>query len=703
MFSSRLRCLLCAIAPLFLLLSKAYADVHYVSPNGGDVHPYTNWSDAATVLQLAMDAADTGDTVLVTNGTYGLGDVGSGRDTRVVIGDGLTVRSVNGPTVTTIVGQHTGGTNLIRCASVGSNSVLCGFTLTNGCMWINMLTYPMAGDGGCIKCAPGATVSNCIISGGSALRGGGVYCAGIGACAIVDCTIADSYARKDGGGIYQGSVRRCRVSGNRARDFGGGCWRSTIIDSELFGNAAGLSGGGIEGPAAASNCTFRGNSAFIGGGASDATLMDCVVSSNSASYKGAGVDDCRVYDSAITGNSEVERGGGAHASELWRCLVQDNSAAFGGGVYGCDAWNCLIVRNEASGGVWMDIVEPCLAATTSDISPLDSPPPPPPDDGGSFFIPSQGGGARYSVLVNCTVWRNRATKGGGLGDSGTLNCIVYGNHASSEGDNSHSSPHLIGRYPCSYSCIHPDPGGVGNTTNPPLLTGDYRLTAGSPCIDAGVTNGAPLTDRDGWARWDHPGVSNVHGSAVDLGCYEFVDLDRDDMSDAWELEYFGSTNAANGQADDDQDGVCNLAEYESGANPHSGDTDGDALPDAWEIACGLSPCSARHGHGQWHDFDGDGMPNYDEYRAGTDAGAEESVLRMDWVKSTRPGKDELCWQSAPGKNYTLFASPNLTDWSVLESNIVATPPTNQFRIDIRAAGFLFYRVGVCPPADAAGD
>lgn len=95
------------------------------------------------------------------------------------------------------------------------------------------------------------------------------------------------------------------------------------------------------------------------------------------------------------------------------------------------------------------------------------------------------------------------------------------------------------------------------------------------------------------------------------------DTDGDLMPDGWEL-YYGlpPTSAQNavlaadpktGPTDDKEpDGLKNYQEFLLGTNPNVADSDGDCMQDNEEVGYGLNPASAADGE---TDMDGDGMSN----------------------------------------------------------------------------------------------
>lgn len=58
---------------LFVMLcSSAFAEIRYVSLTGNNVFPYTNWVDAATNLNYALNCSSNNDTVQLSDGVHGL-------------------------------------------------------------------------------------------------------------------------------------------------------------------------------------------------------------------------------------------------------------------------------------------------------------------------------------------------------------------------------------------------------------------------------------------------------------------------------------------------------------------------------------------------------------------------------------------------------------------------------------------------------
>jgi hypothetical protein len=193
---------------------------------------------------------------------------------------------------------------------------------------------------------------------------------------------------------------------------------------------------------------------------------------------------------------------------------------------------------------------------------------------------------------------------------GIANCILWNNGSD-----------LVG---CSGTFLNAGNGGAGtgNISLDPMFRdaakGDFRLQSGSPCIDSGTSDRAPLLDAAGYVRWDNPYVPNTGQGTrpyVDIGAFEFV-------------------------LDSDSDLIC----------------------DECELAHGLSPFNAADADS---DSDGDGMTAREEYLAGTDPNDPSSclyVVAMQAVRDSLEGGDKgtvIVWKTVPGRNHTVLYTDEL--------------------------------------------
>ena len=304
--------------------------------------PYTNWAKAAHTIQAAVDTAAAGDEIVVTNGVYATGGrtLNGGTTTnRVAVDRAVTLRSVNGPEVTVIQGYQVPGTTngdaAIRCVWLDSGALLSGFTLTVGATGAVPYWYDQAYGGG--VCGSGGVVTNCILVGNSADRGGGAY-----AVTLNNCTLINNSASRDGGGAHSATLNDCTLTGNHAQDDGGAADSCTLY-----------------------RCVLRSNTAHNnGGGASESTLYNCTVISNACGPndpEGGGAHRSVLYNCALIGNRSHRDGGGAAQSDLYNCTLTGNKAsrAGGGAAWGCGLYNCTLTDNKAGrgGGVadWSDL------------------------------------------------------------------------------------------------------------------------------------------------------------------------------------------------------------------------------------------------------------------------------------------------------------------------------------------------------------
>ena len=607
-------------ACLMLFVFNTPAMVLHVDLNSANpVPPYADWSTAATNIQDAIDAANPGDCVLVTNGIYQTGGrvVYGVVTNRIVIDKAVTVQSINGPSASVIAGSGTYPSLGIRCAYLTNGAILNGFTLTSG----NAFTGIGTNYGGGVWCESiSATISNCVFIQNRALNGGAVYQG-----TLNNCTITSNTAVSIGGGTYDAVLNDCIISGNQAPalsepsvfgqsatyNYGGGTYNSVLNNCVVSNNFAGNGGGTFFG--VVSNTIISSNTAYFGGGAYSNTLINCTLIENQAT------NPPNMYSSG---------GGGAYCSSLTHCTVISNSAPQdgGGGIFGGTLNNCLLVGNSAGDG----------GAVLSDQT-----------------VPP-------AILNNCTIYGNSALYiGGGLvsdndapGQSElnftnlfVTNCIIFGNSVAPGGfppgnsNYTNYTPAII----FDHCCTTPLPAGFGNITNDPAFVdaanGDFHLQSNSPCINAG-NNAAVIgsTDFDGNPR--------IAGGTVDIGAYEYQ-TPTSIISYAWLQQY-------------------------------SLPTDGSA---------------------DFLDSDGDGLNNWQEWRAGTSPTDASSLLQMFSPAPTNNSSGiTISWQSVSGINYFVQRGSDLSaqpPFSTIQSNVVGQTGTTSYT-DTTATngGSFFYRVGV---------
>ncbi len=310
--------------------------------------------DHATI-QGAIDAAISGDTVMISPGIY--------RESALrYAGKGIVLRSIDpeDPAIVdaTVVDGDGGASVFIFDGGEDTASVLSGLTIT----------------------------------GGSADEGAGVFCASASPL-IYRCRIVDNVAFSNGGGIHCDAaspiIHGCELVSNNAQHGGGGisCMlgsRPRVVDCTLADNGASRGGGAycfasspsIERSRVSGN--FCPPSEGVGGGIaayffSAPRIEACVIDSNTA-YLGGGGVWCDYYcapsisATAITGNEVQVSGGGIAAYDdstptLANCVIASNEClgGWGGGLYTefgrASIANCLIADNlthytRQGGGVY---------------------------------------------------------------------------------------------------------------------------------------------------------------------------------------------------------------------------------------------------------------------------------------------------------------------------------------------------------------
>ena len=276
-----------------------------------------------------------------------------------------------------------------------------------------------------------------------------------------------------------------------------------------------------------------------------ATITNCVSKNNQAAYGGGGyVLVSYVFNSTFTSNSGLSGGGGLY--------VWENNADFGGHIRACQITcntnsgtgagiaaryatieRCTIAHNKCrgisfDGGGVVALYEPtqiqnCLIYSNS---------------------ASRSGGGLYAMygptIQNCTIIHNDATYDGGgayFRTAGTVeNTIIYHNSGWLTSSNLFHQDSLT--QPTYLNCcMAPLTNDTQCTdTEPNLAPGSWRLSANSPCVDAGQNLPAleGLTDVDG----DPRRVNGTVDIGADEACVKAIDASTSlPLSSTWSLPH----------------------------------------------------------------------------------------------------------------------------------------------------------------------
>jgi hypothetical protein len=635
-----------------------YVDLnsHYPAP------PYRTWNSAATTIQDAVNAANAGSLVLVTNGTthapntnnnalyYNGGMTApNGLFYRVVVTNPITVESVHGPSSTLIVGTSPGVPSAAG-VYLTTGATLIGFCLTNSTQGgiyaasTNVLitncviTHCTGGNGGVYL----GTLVNCLITNSSGAYGSvGSNCifaiSGEQDCLLNNCVISNN----TGSGAYGGILNNCLITHNSSSTSGGGAYgdflnRIVLNNCVISNNTSTSSGGGVAGAYSGytncilNNCLVVSNLAKsgFGGGAYQAQLNNCIISSNRVANSGGGAANCLLsgctlignpigggaYESVLTNCAIINNnpGVGAENSTLYNCLVSNNAV----GLDFCAATGCKIVGNqyfEDAGGAYGGTLTNCLLTEN--------------------ICASGGGAAANATLVNCTVVNN----GGGVGGVNRCylySCIIYDN----------TNGNYLNPLAINYCCTYPLPGtGYFNITNDPLyvnVASNFHLQSTSPCINSGNNiYVSAATDLDGNPR--------IVGGTVDVGAYEY------------------QTPTS----------VISYAYLQKYGLPTDGSVD-------------------------FANLDGTSFNVYQDWIAGLNPTNPASVLVMLPVTTTNTASGiTVAWQSVNGILYNLQRTTNMPpSWATIQSNLIGSADTTTYSDTSATNGTpYFYRVGVQAP------
>lgn len=557
------------------------ATIHVNAGLAGGSNDGTSWSNAfrgRLGLASALAVAQSGDEVWVASGVYAPGAAGASRSVTFAVPDGVQLLggfaggesdpvlrnlAVNVVVLTGDLNANDGG------GAPGADNVIHVVRLTNcGATTLIDGVIIERGDGN----GPGATND---FGGGVAIEGG--------APVILRCTVRMCEASTGGGGLWitaaSPSLSDCRFEGNTCGGTGGAVFHTAGSAAQfercVFTNNRGGRGAGM----------FSGRGATI----SSATVIDCEFINNGgniSSGNGPGIFEEKgtsvIRRCRFVGNRTGSSGGGIHLSNsaalVDSCLFVDNEGNFDGG-------DGIYAENFGGGVSNRSVVVNCIfTGHTGPSSFL-----------GGFGAVFVNATAKLDA-INCTIANNGRPGVGtppivvtGSGQATFTNCVVWGNVWSGSGT---QAAQVLGGSSATFTnCLmqgwNGTLAGSGNFSADPMFADsfgsddvrgttddDFRLLAGSPAIDSGVSAAVPVSvtaDFDGNARIVDGNGDEI--AVVDRGAFEFApppppeciaDANQDGATDAADLSVllgqFGASVPAGTGTDFNGDGVVDGAD-----------------------------------------------------------------------------------------------------------------------------------------------
>jgi hypothetical protein len=533
----QLRGSLFAVVSAAVISTAAVADVLYVdddAPLGGDG---SSWATAFRFLQDAVANAEAGTEIRMGQGTYTpdqdeAGNVIPGdRESAIWLTIGLSVSGgyagVGAPNpderdveaYATILSGDLLGDDGPHFANTSDNSFWVVIVVVDPQEAVEFDGLVIRGGnsdnvGAMTIYSSSATLIDCVFTNNQAHRGAGLDIA-YSTVTLIDCNFTANLARdigypeegEYGAGMYSGHSSLTVI----------GC---TFVANTAVGETTNTGGGGAmnrDTTALYVDCEFRDNEGLVGGGmihvdfddpiVEELTMMGCRFVGNTAGVSGA----LHLQDSV---------------AQLINCEVVGNSAEIVGDYIGVGAGGGLMLSHCFGQPPVLEMIN---SRVTGNVAATN---------GGGLW---NSGHSSFSI-TNSTFSDNSAgEEGGGIfvtsqnGRGAVRNSILFANtDVSGTGEPAQIRPNG-GEISVDYSCVQGltgGLGGVGNIDADPLfvdpVNGDYRLQAGSPCIDAGhnwAIAGLADTDLDGNPRFAADEADFDPGCGipvvVDMGASEY--------------------------------------------------------------------------------------------------------------------------------------------------------------------------------------